>query len=323
MTVEMDAAKTLFKNFVSGSGKWDTDSFSGDNRKSTEGGEGSGEANPATLAAQRATERRNERQIGSQSASRMTTAQSRIDSATDPPVGNGRRAPPLEKLRPTDQKPACTKRSLVIESSEKEFSDRGSELVDSTNNRIEELEKYIAKLHESQNKRLGEMEAQMLQCEREKAEYRAKLIEVCKERDRIAEDNVTLRKVNVSMRSPHRQYPDDENYIQRIKTLNQSIKAWVKTAFKSSNHPELSVDEDAKVTQILHKRGQLEPLLSMLAPNSSLRPVYSNSPCRVALVRYLISLCLWTFIFHPVSPCLDSDEDRLMGSILQSILTKG
>ena len=151
----------------------------------------------------------------------------------------------------------------------------------------------------------------------------AKLIDVCEQRDQIAKDNVTLRACNVAMRSPHGQYPDDENYIQRIKNLNESMKIWVKNAFKSTEHPQLSDAEDAKIVQFLHKQRELESLLSMLPLKDSLRPIYSNSACRIILVRHLISMCLCRYIFRPFCFGLDSSLDRWMNDVFQSILIKG
>ena len=281
------------------------------NQESGDGG-GLGTANPTPGA----TGHHAEMQMQSQPPSRIAPGQPRMEIALGPPERKDQQPAPRENSRQSVKRAAPKRWNSVTETREWPFAD-------SKDKEIAQLKNCIRRLHEGHDRELGEAQARLVHSEREKQELSAKIIEVCKERDNIAKDNMALRACNVSMRSPHGQYPDDENYIQQIKNLNESMKIWVKNAFKSSEHPQLSDDDDVKILRIIHRQGGFEPLLSMLLSKDSLRSIYSNSPCRIMLARHLISLHLLQYIFLPICFGIDSDAGRLMDNILQSILKRG
>jgi hypothetical protein len=306
----MNVAKAILKNIGITGEKEDTESAR-NNPESTEVLDKFSVLNTAMLAAQSAIRPHTEMQVDSQPAFPVTTR---------PEEDHQQRPMSRENPRQSEKRIAPSKRNSVIGGRERTFTDRNANSKDA---RIAQLENHISQLNQTHATELAELHARAEQSEREKEEYAGKLIDVCEQRDQIAKDNIALRACNVAMRSPHGQYPDDENYIQRIKNLNESMKIWVKNAFKSTEHPHLSDAEDAKIAQVLHKQRELESLLSMFPSKGSLRPIYSNSACRIILVRHLISICLYRYIFHPFCFGLDSTLDRWMNDIFQSILTKG
>ena len=253
----------------------------------------------------------------------VPTRQPETEITARPLEGKHQQPLPRENPWQPDKKAGPMRRNSAIERREQTHVGRDAKFADSKDKKIAQLENYISQLRQNHDAELVEMRTRVVQNEREKEEYAAKLIEVCKERDQIAEDNVSLRALNVAMRSPHGQYPDEENYIQRFKTLNESMKIWVKNAFKSNEHPQLSDTEDANIVQIFDKYKELQPLLSMLSSKDSLCSIYSNSACRIILARHLIALHLCQFIFRPFCFGLDNNSNRLMNNIFQSILTKG
>lgn len=294
-----ESAKTVIQEREQGSDEW-------------------GDTEPATLVAQKATEHHPEMRMGYEPPSPMTTTTpSGIETAIRPPEGRHR------EPRQSDKRLVTTKRNPTTKSREASFADRDARFADSKNKKIAQLENYISQLRERHARELGELRAQVVQNQQEKQECAAKLIEVCKERDRFAKDNVTLRERNLAMRSPHGQYPDDENYIQRIKNLNESMKIWVKNAFKSNEPPKLSDEEDEEILRVLSKEETLESILIMPFSKDSLRSIYSNSPYRIMLVRHLISLYVWKYIFLSFCFGFHSTTDRLMIDVFKSILTKG
>jgi hypothetical protein len=315
-----NAAKSMLKSIGFNLEREDRESTPNTDQR-TEGSDDSGAANIAILGAQRATGHNTEMQIDP--PMRVPIRQPETDMSARPLEGKHQQPAPRENPWQSGKTAGPTRRNSAIEGREQAHVGRDAKFADSKDKRIAQLEEYISQLSQNHNAKLGEMHKRVVQNEREKEEYAAKLIEVCKERDQIAEDNVTLRAINIAMRSPHGHYPDDENYIQRFKNLNESMKIWVKNSFKSNQHPQLSDAEDANIVQVLSNHKEFEPLLSMLSSKDSLRPIYSNSACRIILVRHLIALHLCQHIFRPFCFGLDGNSNRLMNNIFQSILTKG
>ena len=125
----------------------------------------------------------------------------------------------------------------------------------------------------------------------------------------ILEQNEILKQRNSSLctrlaalSSPPGQRREDAHYTQPLNMLNQMIQGWVARIFKGQSVLELSEESEVYVLAIL-KDPALNPHGTQTAELLShgrfgtIRTIFQNSRRRMVLVRHIIALFLWGYVF--------------------------
>ena len=185
----------------------------------------------------------------------------------------------------------------------------------------ETLSKLTEKLqYENQmlREKLKETEEQKESILKDRNETNKALMEVVK-------DNNMLRSRIVEMSTAHGPVHEDGYYIQRLQQLNETMKSWVATAFKSKQiERDLSDKDELQLSMTLNASHHGRSLLSMIRQaRCSLTEIYLRPRIRMAFVRNLISMYMWEQIFRPFCFGLSAQERRILNNVMWSVCAKG
>lgn len=134
----------------------------------------------------------------------------------------------------------------------------------------------------------------------------------------LSQDNAHLRSQILSMRRPQDPIHDDAYYSQRFTQLNETIKSWVASSFKTKQRDHDILDEEeTKLLQLLQKHA---PSTFWIA--GSVKTVFHDPRRRIALVRHLLAILLSKSIFTRFCFGLGLDADSLMRQIVSSTMEK-
>ena len=125
----------------------------------------------------------------------------------------------------------------------------------------------------------------------------------------ILEQNQTLKRRNSSLctqiaalSSAPGQRREDAYYTQPLNMLNQMIQGWVARVFKGQSVLELSEESELYVLAILkdpalRPHGTKTAELLSLGRFGTIRTIFQNSRRRMVLVRHIVALFLWGYVF--------------------------
>jgi hypothetical protein len=147
------------------------------------------------------------------------------------------------------------------------------------------------------------------------------LNEECKQ---LCNDNTSLRAQIVSMRSSQDPINDDAYYTQRLTQLDEIIKSWVPSAFKSKQaERDLTDDEEEKLRRFLGGGRQRDQELSFFGSKGSIRAIFNVPRRRMALVRHIFAIYLRDNIFAPFCFGPHTESDLMMNHVLRSAMKNG
>jgi hypothetical protein len=249
------------------------------------------------------------REMKSQTLKRASQVADERSSRTSPPLNEPSKYTAGEEYRRNNECDAATQQSLpnsVQHDSIQNLNDEskgtmaGEEsAVVLSSSVVQELERELVRLRES---------------EKEKAQLGNYVKALHEEYTQLSQDNTLLRTQLLSMRRPQDPIYDDPYYSQRFAQLNETIKSWVASSFKSKkvDHDILEEDE-TKLLQLLQKHA---PSTFWIA--GSVKTIFHDPRRRLALVRHLLAIQLSKYIFTRFCFGLGSDADSLMRQIVTS-----
>ena len=183
------------------------------------------------------------------------------------------------------------------------------------------LSQLTEKLHyENQilQERLKETEAQKERIMKDRDEATKALKEVLK-------DNNILRSRIIHMSTAHGRVHEDGYYIQRLQQLNETMKLWVATAFKSKQiETDLSDKDELQFRMTLNASHHGRSLLSMIQQaRCSVTEISLHPRIRMAFVRNLFSILIYDHVFRPFCFGLSAQERRILNNVMWSVCAKG
>lgn len=184
----------------------------------------------------------------------------------------------------------------------------------------DEATKHLA----AESAELERMRALLRKSEGEKMQLVAFINEYRVECERLSNDNTSLRAHIVNTRSSQDPINDDAYYTQRLTRLNEIIKSWVPTFFKSKQlDRDLTDDEEERLLQFLGRGRQRDQELQFFSSKGSIRTIFQAPRRRMALVRHILSIFLCDDIFGPFCFGLSPETDLMMKHVLKSTMENG
>ena len=150
------------------------------------------------------------------------------------------------------------------------------------------------------------------------------LTELQREFEKICDDNRSLRAQIVNLTLSQGPNNDDGHYSQRLIQLNETIKSWVASSFKSKQVDHGLTDEDEEqILNILTATKNGDHCPSVHYSKGSVREIFHEPPNRIALVRHLLAFWLCVHVFSPFCFGLEPSTDLMLHGVLSWTIENG